>query len=248
MEKTPYIPLTWNLPDSIRKRLGKTVGKQRLMNEEGHLLLLLHRAPRAEEDEIRQPMVVWRSPEGEWKSSPTSGGLSGLEAHISEYRTAIHKADNDVESAKTPRQYFEVMHVLNPLHRATRHLSEVLQATRQALPDETRIINLRDQAADLDRAIDLVAGDAKSGMDFTLAEAANQQAISAEASNREARRLNRLAAFFFPLATLVAVFGMNPPELVYRDPGFWIVLFAGILLGAMVYGMVGASSREKGRK
>jgi hypothetical protein len=248
MEKTPYIPLTWNLPDSIRKRLGKTVGKQRLMNEDGHLLLLLHRAPRAEEDEIRQPMVVWRSPEGEWKSTPISGGLSGLDAHIATYRTAIHQADNDVESAKTPRQFFEVMHLVNPLQRATRHLSEVLQATRQALPDETRIINLRDQAAELERAIDLVASDAKSGMDFTLAEAANQQAISAEAANHEARRLNRLAAFFFPLATLVAVFGMNPPERIYQNTSFWIVLGAGILLGAIVYTMVGAKSRDKDRK
>lgn len=137
------------------------------------------------------------------------------------------------------------MHLVNPLQRATRHLAEVLQATRQALPDETRIIYLRDQAVDLERAIDLIAVDAKSGMDFTLAESADQQAISAEAANREARRLNRLAAFFFPFATLVAVFGMYSPEQVYRDPSFWIVLAAGILLGVIVYGVVAASSRKK---
>lgn len=94
----------------------------------------------------------------------------------------------------------------------------------------------------------LVAVDAKSGMDFTLAESANQQAISAEIANREARRLNRLAAFFFPLATLVAVFGMNPPEMLYRNMNFWIVLCAGILLGAVVYAAVGTSSRKRDGK
>ena len=58
MEITPYIPQGWELPEAIRQRLGKTVGKQRLMEEDGHLLLLLHRAPRPEDDEIRKPFVA----------------------------------------------------------------------------------------------------------------------------------------------------------------------------------------------
>ncbi len=82
MEKATYIPKTWELPDSIRKRLGVTVGKQRLMNEDGHLLLLLHQVPRAEDDEVRSAVVIWRNPTGEWKSAPLAGGLSGLEAHL----------------------------------------------------------------------------------------------------------------------------------------------------------------------
>ena len=62
-----------------------------------------------------------------------------------------------------------------------------------------------------DRAVELVAQDAKSGMDFALAQAAETQAQYAHAAGQEARKLNRLVALFFPLATLASVFGMNPP-------------------------------------
>ncbi|MEX1048691.1 MAG: hypothetical protein WED15_04120 [Akkermansiaceae bacterium] len=40
------------------------------------------------------------------------------------------------------------------------------------------------------------------------------------------RRLNRLLAFFLPLATLVVVFGMHPPGQLFRQQGFWLVLAA----------------------
>lgn len=245
MEKALYIPKTWDLPEAIRKRLGETVGKQRLMDEDGHILLLLHQVPRVEDDEVRAAMVVWRNPAGEWKSSPLAGGLTGLEAHLASYRTAIHQLDDEVEAAKSAREYFDVMRRMHPLQRATRSMLEALQATRQALPDDTRIINMRDQASDLERAIELVAADAKAGMDFTMAESANQQAISAEVANQEARRLNRLAAFFLPLATLVAVFGMNPPEDIFLSSGFWAVLAAGIVLGFVVNALVALGSRKK---
>lgn len=142
------------------------------------------------------------------------------------------------------RLYFEVMRRMYPIQRSTRSLLQVLQATREALPDDGKIINLRDDAAELERGIELVVTDAKSGMEFSLAEAASQQALAAGAANHEARRLNRLAAFFFPLATLVAVFGMNPPETVWRNPGFWTVLGAGVLLGFLVHALVVAGGKK----
>jgi hypothetical protein len=238
MERAIYIPKTWDLPEAIRKRLGESVGRQRMIHEEGNTLLLLHQVPRAEDDEVRQAVVFWRNQNGEWKSAPNGGGLSALEAHIESYRGAIHRLDEEVESAETARQYFEVMRHSHPLQRATRSLLDVMQAARETLRDDTRVITLRDQAADLERAIELVAADAKAGMDFTLAESASQQAASAEVANLEARRLNRLAAFFFPLATLVAVFGMNSPEEVCKSSGFWVVLGIGIVLGFLVHSVV----------
>ncbi|MEY3897984.1 MAG: hypothetical protein RLZZ214_3505 [Verrucomicrobiota bacterium] len=244
MGKADYIPKTWILPEAITKRLGATVGKQRLMNEDGHLLLLLHQVPRVEDNEVRTAAVVWRNPAGEWKSAPTGGGLGGLEAHVAAYRTAIHGLDDAVDGAKSALDYFKVMRLAHPLQRSTRSLFEVIQATRQALPDDPRIINLRDQTADAERAIELVAADAKSGMDFTVAESASQQAASAEAANQEARRLNRLVAFFLPLATLVAIFGMNPPETVYRDNGFWVVVAAGLIMGFIVFSVVALRIRK----
>jgi len=245
VQNASYIPASWDLPDAIRMRLGETVGKQRLIDEEGHLLLLLHQLPRAEDDEVRKAMVVWRNPAGEWKSSPEEGGLRGLEKHLAAYRTVIHELDEGVESAKTARQFFEVMGRMHPLQRAARNKFLAIQELRQALPDDTRIINMRDQAGDLERAIELIAADAKAGMDFTLAESANQQAISADIANHEARRLNRMAAFFFPLATLVAVFGMNPPESICNSSGFWAVLVAGVVLGVFVNALLSSGNRKK---
>lgn len=244
MENATYIPSSWDLPDAIRLRLGAKVGKQRLLHEDNHLLLLLHEVPRAEDDEVRSAVAVWSDPTSEWKSWPVAGGLVGLETHLTSYRTAIHRLDDAVESAKSARQFFEVMRQMHPLQRATRSMLEVIQAARLALPNDTRIITLRDQASDLERAIELVAADAKAGMDFTLAESANQQALAAEVANHEARRLNRMAAFFFPLATLVAVFGMNPPEEIYQSPGFWMVLGSGTVLGIFVHWLVTQASRK----
>ncbi len=52
------LPQDWNLPASIRARLGaNTTGRERAMVAEGHLLLVLHQVPR------------WRDPDGRWASS-----------------------------------------------------------------------------------------------------------------------------------------------------------------------------------
>jgi len=142
-------------------------------------------------------------------------------------------------------EFFDVMREMHPLQRATRSMLDAIQEMRQTLPDDSRIITIRDQAADLERGIELVAADAKAGMDFTLAESANQQALAADVANQEARRLNRLAAFFFPLATLVAVFGMNPPDQVYHNTSFWVVLATGILMGMMVFLLVSVRNRAR---
>uniref|UniRef100_UPI0018696509 hypothetical protein n=1 Tax=Luteolibacter marinus TaxID=2776705 RepID=UPI0018696509 len=230
-KRPPFIPKSWDLPESIRKRLGDAAGRQRLMDEDGHLLLILHQSPEPEDNEVRKPVLLWGQPDGTWKSYPEGGGLAALEAHLDTYQKNIHALDLAVEAAKTPREYFEVMKHVNPLLRATRNLMNVMQAARQARPDERRLINLRDRAVDLERAIDLASGDAKAGMEFSLAENTEEQARFAHQANLEARKLNRLVAFFFPLATLVAVFGMNPPPDVMKMPGFWLVILAGIAAG-----------------
>lgn len=233
-KKPAFVPKSWDLPESIRKRLGDSPGRQRLMDEDGHLLFILHQPPEPEDNEVRKALLIWMQPSGEWKSTPESGGLAALDANLAAYRKNIHALDEAVDTAKTPREYFEVMRHVHPLLRATRNLLAVTQEARESRPDERRLITLRDQAADLERAIDLVASDAKAGMDFALAENTEEQSRSAHEAMLEARKLNRLVAFFFPLATLVAVFGMNPPGEVLNLSGFWLVIFAGVLAGVAV--------------
>lgn len=234
MMRRSYLPKNWELPATIVNRLGPEAGRQRLMDEEGHLLLILHEVPKASDEERRQAALFWRQPDGQWKSTPQPGGLSALEEHLKSYNRVIHQLDADIEAASCPEQYFLAMQEIQPVQRSTRHLMQVLQSAREARRDEAALIGLRDRAGDLDRAIDLVAGDAKSGMDFTLARAAQEQAAASQRSNLEARRLNRLVAFFFPLATLVSFFSMGNTAEVLLSPMSWIVVAMGVIFGGLV--------------
>jgi hypothetical protein len=229
-----FVPKSWELPESIRKRLGDDAGRQRLMDEEGHLLMILHQPPEPEDAELRKPVLLWNQPGGDWRSSPEGGGLAALDSHMGHYRKNIHELDTQVEAAQTPRQYFEVMKHVTPLLRATRNMLAVMQEAREARPEDRRLINFRDRAVELERAIDLVAADVKAGMEFSMAENTEEQSRFAHDAAIEARKLNRLVATFFPLATLVAVFGMSPPAEVVKAPGFWLVLAAGIAAGLLV--------------
>lgn len=238
-----FVPKTWNLPEAIRRRLGDKPGRQRVMDEEGHLLLILHAPPTPEDNEVRQPVVFWRSPEGEWKSAPAGGGLGGLQAHLAAYRTMVGALDEAVDHAVTAKEYFAVMRGINPLLRSSRNLLAVMEEARKARGDERRLIVLRDEAVEIERAAELLLNDAKAGMDFALAESGEAQAREAVAANREARRLNHLVAFFFPLATLVAIFGMNPPSEVMAGGGILTVLLIGVALGVLVRFGISAGRR-----
>lgn len=165
--------------------------------------------------------------------------MSALQAHVAAYRTLIRQLDAAVDAASEPRHYFEVLRAINPLLRSSRNLLRVMEEARRARPEERRLIVLRDEAVDLERAADLLAVDAKNGMDFALAENGENQAREARLANQEARRLNRLAAFFFPLATLVAVFGMAEPASLIAMGGFWLVVAIGIVLGLFVTALIG---------
>ena len=233
-EARSFLPASWELPEAIAKRLGDAAGRQRVMSDDGHLLLILHRAPTPDDDEVRHPALFWCTPSGEWHSSPDAGGLDALEAHLQAYAKSIHGLDRQVDTAATPSEYFAVLRWVNPMLRSSRHQLTVLQAAREALPDERRLINARDLAADVERAVDLVASDARAGMEYSLARSSAEQAHFAHEATLEARKLNRLVAFFFPLATLVAVFGMNPPESVIVSQTFWMVIAAGAVAGLVV--------------
>ncbi|MEO0017383.1 MAG: hypothetical protein RLZZ522_666 [Verrucomicrobiota bacterium] len=239
MKLPQFVPQTWALPDAIRRRLGDEAGRQRLMDEEGHLLLILHVPPQPADDEVRHPLVLWRSPLGEWKSAPAGGGLAALTALLAAYRTLIGELDENVDTARTPRDYFDVMKGVNPLQRSCRSLLAVMEEARKARPDERALILLRDQAVNLERAVELVANDARSGMEFSVAESSDSQAREAQQTTIEARRLNRLVAFFFPVATMAAVFGMNQPEDILTMPGVWAVIASGAMLGWLVRAVIG---------
>jgi hypothetical protein len=208
MEAPSILPPSWNVPQLFRDRLGAKVGRQRAMSSEGHLLLVLHRPPQRDEDE-RIGRFFWRSPEGNWTSSDLGSGTTAMNRHLEEYADVIEKYDRQEEAADEAEDYFNVLNGLSPVLRAARHLHQVLQEARQSCPEDRNIINYRDRAYDIERTTELLYNGTRNSLDYAVARRAEDQARSSHAMAVSAHRLNLLVAFFFPIATLAAIFGTN---------------------------------------
>ncbi len=236
--KTSLLPKLWAIPSVFQKRLGETVGRQRLMKEEGHLLVILHRVPGAEDKGKREGCFFWISEDGSWKSSPDAGGKSALRSHVGEYMQHAQMLDEGLERSGAAEDIHTVIDEAAPILRAARNMMSVLQELREALPDDDQVLSIRDLAVEVERSMDLLLQDAKSSLDFVIAKSSAEQAAAAASATEEARKLNRLAAFFFPLMTLAAVFGMNRPSEVMGYFGAYVVCGLGLVMGTVVWGIL----------
>lgn len=215
------LPQAWHLPPEIRARFGqKRSGRQRAMVADGHLLLVLHKAPQHGVRD-REGIFFWRRPNGLWETSGRGSGLKRLVDHIEEYSAAEQKLARAYEQARSAKDYMRILEDVGPLHHAARNLHATLQAAREAIPEDRDLIDLRDWAYDLERTLDLLQRNTQHALDFHSIQVAN--------------RLNILAAIFFPLTAIASVFGMN---LISGFEGsstlvFWSVLLVGIALGVV---------------
>jgi len=234
------IPASWQIPDQIRRRLGTTVGRQRAMFHEGHLLLVLHAPPKPDEP-VREGRFFWRDASGHWMSKDLGSGIQALTRHIEQYEEVVARLDLGEERAATSDQHFRVLEHLAPIVRASRHLYQVLQDARKRCPDDADLINMRDRTYALERNAELLYEETKNALDYTVLQRAEEQAASSRHMEVTAHRLNMLVAFFFPIATLTAIFGVNlqhglerafPPYLFLGTIGVGLLL--GLLLSAMV--------------
>ncbi len=208
MPHTSILPQAWDIPDELRSRLGATVGHQRPMFADGHLLLVLH-APPKPEDQQRVGRFFWRTPDGKWTSNEFGNGIGALEKHLDEYEACVVGLDRQEHEARSAAAYFEVLEQLTPLHRAARNLDQVLQEARKMCPDFHDLIDLRDRAYNIERRAELLFNGAKNSLDFVVAKRAEDQAIASDQMAVAAHRLNILAAFFFPIVTLTAIVGVD---------------------------------------
>jgi len=236
MPKSP-LPPAWELPQEIRIRLGEKLGRQRAMFAAGHLLLILHAPPRADENE-RIGHVYWRKPDGTWQSNETSGGANNVAKHWEEVAKRLEQLDRAVDDATLARDYFAVMSHLSPLVRAVRNAHKTLQEARELIANDPELITYRDRAYELERLSELLYEDAKNGLDFAVAKRTEDQSAASRRMEIASHRLNMLAAFFFPLATLSAVLGVNlthPFESKEHAPWpFLIFVAVGTLLGLVL--------------
>lgn len=208
MTSKSLLPPGWEVPAEFRKRLGDKIGRQRTMDADGHLLLVLHACPSIEEGD-RRGRFFWRKPDGTWTGNESSGGINTLPKHLAEFSTAVEAIDNRLDAADDAKDFFDVMSALSPLLRTVRNLHKTLQAARETLPDDREIINARDRAYELERAAELLYEDSRNGLEFVMARRAEEQAAAGHRMAVSSHRLNLMAAFFFPVATLATIFGTN---------------------------------------
>jgi hypothetical protein len=235
------LPVDWQVPGLFAQRLGDTVGRQRAMAADGHLLLVLHEPPVAGVTE-RVGRLFWRDPHGSWRSRPLGDGLQGLKRHVAEYADRVDQLEKNWQAAGSAADYFALLRAVGPLHRTVRHLHATLQEGRELVPGDRDLINLRDQVGEIERALELLHGDAKNALDFSVAHQAEQQAERTYDMAVSAHRLNLLASAFFPIATLstiyTAIFAMiqtHPGEHDWSSPSlFWALLAVGLMSGLIL--------------
>ena len=206
MAKSP-LPAVWEVPQTFRQRLRESIGRQRAMAAEGHLLLVLHAPPQADKTD-REARFFWRAPDGQWRST-FGTAIAAVQKHVAEFDAALDRLDAMEERAVRAVEFLLVLQQIAPLRRAIRHLHDVLQEAREKAPDDSELIVCRDRAYALQRRAELLEHDAQMSLSCAIATRAEEQAESSHQMTVAAHRLNVLAALFFPVATLSAVFGMN---------------------------------------
>jgi hypothetical protein len=240
------IPPTWNLPETIRTRLGRTTyGRQRSIIEDGHLLLVLHKPP-GPDDTDREGVLFWRNPAGEWQLNRGGPGPGGLKRHIQAYEELETKVVQDYEQAEDSTALFNLLEVLTPLVRATRSMHQAIQAAREAVPNDAFLIEIRDLAYEVDRNLELLIEDVRNAIQYRMAREAEEQGRLSRQALHASHRLNILAALFFPLMAVASVFGMNFAHgLSDRDPKvFWIVAAVSALFGFAIKRWILAKSKD----
>lgn len=210
MNPTPgrLLPTDWQVPDDVRDRIGDEAGRQRLLAADGHLVLVLHSPPRQGEDH-RVGRFFWRDRDGRWRPAGLKHGSHAIGELLDEYEALANEIDSLEDSAASAADYFAILSSVHPLIRSANNLLGVLEEARNQVPKDRSLILLRDRAYALSRRLDLMQHEAKTNIDYSVAQRAEEQALAAHHQMRAAYRLNVLAAFFFPMTTMGAVFGMN---------------------------------------
>ncbi len=241
------LPATWEIPEIFRQRLGTSVGRQRAMHEEGHLLIVLHAPPKPDQL-TREGCFFWRDTDGNWKSTLKGIGTKSLEKHIQNYQDRLEECEQRDEMAKTSLDYFQVLEELSPIQRSSNNMYHVLQEARKMVPEDREIINLRDRCYELSRTVELLFKSAKNALDFLVAKQSEAQSQSSHQMAVSAHRLNILASLFFPMVTLAAIFSTNYDSGITKTidgPTLWMGLVAGgLALGFVLTLLLNRTSKR----
>lgn len=234
------IPPTWNLPPAIVVRLGQiSYGRQRAIFEDGHLLLVLHKPP-GPDDRKREGVLFWRSPSGDWQYNRGGPGTGGLTRHVQGVAELELELAARCENAGEIGELFDLVEALVPLTRFARNMHAAIQAAREAVTEDSFLVELRNQAYEVERNLELLLEDTRNEIQLRMARQAEEQSSLSAAALQASHRLNILAALFFPLTAVASLFGMNLLHGLDQHSVrvFWAVagicLVLGIFLNAWV--------------
>jgi len=204
------------------------------MFHDGHLLIILHEVPRPGVPE-RTGLLFWREPEGQWRTSTSGAGLAPLVLLLERYEKTVDDLELRLAAADEAIEYLEILQHGGPLRRAAENLKQALQVARESVSADKRIIALRDQAVDLERACELLLDDTKNALEVAMARQAEHQSRMSHQVALATQRLNRLMALFLPLTAAASLFGMNLSSGVDTSSvaWFWGVIVGGLLLGLL---------------
>lgn len=238
------IPQRWDVPRSIRQRVGHKLGRQRALADEGHVVLVLHRPPEHGARE-REGALFWRSPKGEWKTTDRGNGLGALTSALEAYEAALDKLETTYEDASGSAAYFHLLEALVPLDRAARNQFEALEDASEAAPEDLKLAGLRERASDVARTAEILHEDAKHGLEFEMARQAELQSQVSMEMAKASHRLNLIAAVFLPLTAIGSMLGMNMYTGLEGQPAvfFWVLfvlsMISGLVLGRLLAGRPG---------
>lgn len=247
MKRSMLLPTDWNVPEAFFEELGNRLGRQRAIVADGHLLLALH-APPDPEEPSRKGRFFWRKPDGTWMGTCPGEGIASLQNHLKDYATTVDRLDHQDDAATALEEQFEVIQALVPTLRSARHLHEALQEAVRLRKGDPVLTDLRDRAYEIERAAELAYQESRTKLEFMIAVQAEEHAESAYQMTVAAHRLNLLAAMFFPLATLAALFGMNVSfgfEASRSPLAFVLIVALGLICGIILTGFVLSPGRRR---
>jgi hypothetical protein len=206
------------------------------MFADGHLLLVLHEPPSLDHSH-RAGRYFWRSPDGTWQSNTLGKGPRSLRRHVEEFAVRLETLEKLEDDADRSEEYNTLLTQISPLLRAACHLHATLQEARDLVRDDRNLIICRDESYVVERGAELLQNDVQIGLQCAVARQAEKQAESSHRMAVAGHRLNLLAAFFLPLATIASVFGMNLAcGLENRNEPwmFWVAVGLGVVFGFLL--------------
>ncbi len=224
------IPEKWDIPAKLRARVGKTIGRQRTIQEDGHTIILLHQAPNATE-KSRKGACCWVTPDEKFIFHPDTENFDTI---FNNYRKKISSLENEYKTASSAIQYFNVLEEIVPIHFATIRMASALQMARDLLPNSRQILLWRDETYELQRETEILQTCAKNALDYHQAKSVENLSHITYELTKTSHRLNMLATFFVPMMAVSALFGMNIPNGFEKSESnfmFWGVTLFSIALG-----------------